>query len=713
MSGTWNQGKPRQQGGNHGSRTHNDSFRGAGISTITAPYNFVPLSKKVFFPDWARHVSHDLPFEDGVSGELVCELLTHTPVYVRNGGKWDHDQVMKSDEAQSFFYVRQGEKPLFMIPGTTLKGMLRNVIEIASFGKMNKVDDHRYSLRDLHNRSAYLDKMKNVRAGWLVRAQNEETWEIIPCEYALVSHKMLGNEKIKEKQSSLSKYNIWGKDKLDVTIDVKKGSPNNRVTSLAGRACRGRLVFTGQPTRNDGGKFKKSNEFVFFNEVPSRRISVPPRLQRDIRFIYTNPNTGKPYEEWAEWQKVLEKGGKVPIFFQGSDCTVESFGFTRMYRLPYTYSTHDAIRHVDGHTGDDHFHDDPDLAETIFGFVDGSRDALKGRVSISPAVAHRPEQLSPLQVVLGSPKPTYYPNYICQPGAGNSGKLNTDYKTCMDADATVRGWKRYPARPLKDVAKNIDKGTDNVATRMIPLKEGTQFRFAVKFHNLKTAELGALCWALTWGGDSSLRHSLGMGKAMGFGLAAISITSADVDWQSAMGVFEKLMDKEVGGGWRKTAQMEQLTAMANPAAPPQCGSLKHLFLAPGAGNEFANAKNAKLTLMPHVKPAAQPDSGRFKELQPRPRKVSTKSPAATGSDSAAISPKVAPALETWRKATVTFDSGRGEVKAVFEGKSAVAKRSPELEELITRVKKKGHLMVDVAVELLGGKNYKLIKVVTP
>jgi len=37
---------------------------------ITAPFNFVPLNKKVFFPDWAEKVSHDIPFSDGESGVI-------------------------------------------------------------------------------------------------------------------------------------------------------------------------------------------------------------------------------------------------------------------------------------------------------------------------------------------------------------------------------------------------------------------------------------------------------------------------------------------------------------------------------------------------------------------------------------------------------------------------------------------------------------------
>ena len=35
---------------------------------ITAPYNFVPLNKHIYLPDWADQISHDIPFEDGKDG---------------------------------------------------------------------------------------------------------------------------------------------------------------------------------------------------------------------------------------------------------------------------------------------------------------------------------------------------------------------------------------------------------------------------------------------------------------------------------------------------------------------------------------------------------------------------------------------------------------------------------------------------------------------
>jgi CRISPR-associated protein (TIGR03986 family) len=582
----------RQQGNNNrpaqGGRPTGGHQQAPSLDTITAPYNFVPLSSKVFLPNWADQVSHDLPFKDSICGELTCELVTDTPVYVRNGGKWEHNDVMTNPEAQSFFRV--GKQ--IMIPGTSIKGMLGNVIEIASFGKMNKVDNHRYSIRDLQNRSAYLNKMKEVRSGWLCRNPEDEGWSIIPCEYALISHTLLQNEAIKKAQKSLSKYETWGWNKLQVNFRYKNGSPNNRVTSL-GDGQPGTLVFTGQPKANTGGKFDKKNEFIFFDANEKRLIPVSSAIQKDINFLYTNPNTGKPYDEWKHWSTHLEKGKRVPIFYQMNGNQLGTFGFTRMYRLPYANSVSQTIEH----SSKKHGSTKPDLAETIFGFVNGSDSALKGRVSISAAVATKVEHGKPIQPVFGAPKPSFYPNYLVQPDP------KRQYTTFMDDDCYIRGWKRYPVRQLQAVLPPPE-GTDNVATRLIPLKEGACFTFSIKLHNLKPVELGALVWALTWGGNPKLRHSLGMGKAMGFGVVGISIKSADIDWQTAMQEFEKLMQQEAGGNWLGTAQMEQLLAMANPASMPQCGVLKHLHLAPGAGNEFVNAKKARLALLPHVKPKA-------------------------------------------------------------------------------------------------------------
>ena len=101
---------------------------------IKAPYNFVPLSEHIFFPGWSEKISQDVPFKDEHSGFLNVTIKAETPIFVRNGHQAD---VTDND----FSYVRVGSGRKYFIPGTTVKGCIRNVLEIMSFGKMQPVTD--------------------------------------------------------------------------------------------------------------------------------------------------------------------------------------------------------------------------------------------------------------------------------------------------------------------------------------------------------------------------------------------------------------------------------------------------------------------------------------------------------------------------------------------------------------------------------------------
>lgn len=106
---------------------------------ITAPYNFVPLSRFVYFPEWHAAVSHDLPFDDGVSGVLSFTVTARTPMLVGGDRK-------RGDHTVHPFLLPDGR---YAIPGSSLNGMIRSVIEIAAFGKFIRVDDRRLGVRDL------------------------------------------------------------------------------------------------------------------------------------------------------------------------------------------------------------------------------------------------------------------------------------------------------------------------------------------------------------------------------------------------------------------------------------------------------------------------------------------------------------------------------------------------------------------------------------
>ncbi len=721
---------------------------------IHAPYNFVPLSKKVFFPEWAEQVSQDIPFSDGISGEITCTLTAASPIYVRNGGNWTHEEIManQAHEAQSFFKV--GNE--YIIPGTSLKGMLRNVIEIISFGKMGRVDEHRYSVRDLQNPAIYGNFMTEttgpnifrtkVKAAWLSQ-DTQRKWHLTPCDVARVEREDLmkfhpKQPNLRSRQSAVDKYHAWGGHSLSVRFNCTPEQPHRhsqgrqliykRVTQLGSTGqLEGTIVLTGQPApdtpqHNPG---RKHLEFIFFDAREEQTRPLSNSVKNDFSFIHSDEK-GNPNAEWEFWNKKLETGKRVPVFYLGTIGAPQSIGLAMMYRLPYQNTIIDVIKH----TSSDHLHQKMDLPETMFGWA-GEPEGLKGRIWISQATASNAASEKTVTTILNSPKPTYYPSYIEQP------KPVTKYKTLMDNDSRLRGWKRYPTRafrqedvnrpsseqmrvatrftPLKSGTCTLQSNTKRtrcVATRFTPLKSGTRFTFKVKVHNLKPAELGALLWALEWGGDANLCHSLGMGKSYGYGQVKVNINNTAIvgvagSVQSIDGlreIFEKLMDREVGGDWRQTLQMHQLLGMANPANATG-KYLQHMTISP---NQFIDGKKEKERLEPHVSNnGLKSDEERFKKLIPQ---VETKnSVAASKSTTTAqqIAISLAPTpTEKWENVQLTYAPGNAEFSVV--GKKATVKRTAAAplvpDEIVARIKKKGFVKAHVTVEPCGGGAYKII-----
>ena len=77
---------------------------------VKAPYNFVPLNKQVVYPHWGNHVSHDLPFKDGLSGELELTINAKSPIFIRD--------ILKNKEKSDSFFNVNGH---YMIPGSSIR----------------------------------------------------------------------------------------------------------------------------------------------------------------------------------------------------------------------------------------------------------------------------------------------------------------------------------------------------------------------------------------------------------------------------------------------------------------------------------------------------------------------------------------------------------------------------------------------------------------
>jgi CRISPR-associated protein (TIGR03986 family) len=244
-----------------------------------------------------------------------------------------------------------------------------------------------------------------------------------------------------------------------------------------------------------------------------------------------------------------------------------------------------------------------DLAETIFGYTYGN-NALKGRVHVGHCTAKKSQgsnTYKEIKTTLLGPKPTFYPNYLKQKHNSEGKLISKTYQTYNDSNAEIRGWKRYPVPRDGYEPHTPEPETEKVATAFTPLPAGTTFTGNIRIHNLRPPELGAVLWALTWGNNPSLRHSIGMGKPYGFGSITIAITSTNlknmsgesIEWQNLISTFENMMEKEIPG-WKKSAQLKQLCAMAHPDK-----SFGNTFTYPPV-DDFRQYKNKKLVLPSYI-----------------------------------------------------------------------------------------------------------------
>lgn len=541
---------------------------------LSAPYRFVPAAETVHAPRWGRYMDagdpqigpHDIPYQDGISGEITLRLTTLTPLFIGSEKQGDNKN---GPTIKPRFEVNG----IPAIPGTSLKGAIRSVIEAASAGNLrDRIDDRRYSIRDLYNEEDYLRHMTDMfrplsRAGWLSREEGQ--WFITPCQWSLVQQKALESHHEHatgrrarighRRETAAQKYAEW---KAPLAVPFSPGPVSTEGSFAAGRdlsradglgtgPVEGRIVFTGQPQPNTN-RNAKCTEFIFHG-TDGEPFEVSTEKRTDFESIHRDPNTGEPNSEWEFLREKFTTGEPVPVFWLEDEAgSLRAFGLAMMFRLAYAKSTRQAApdafdRSSDGKTSPF------DLTDLIFGRVPEGRDegqSLKGRANFT--LLHRVHAVpdpAPTDQVLLAPKPSFYPAYVRQEAHEKKGGYLTapsftkghggrnrgyTYTTYQHPEARIRGFKRYPVgrEALQNnipaqVGSRRDTNTKTL-TRVHPIGKGSIFEGSLRVFNLRPAELGALVWALSWGGRGDTHaHRLGGGKPLNFGTCRIDLQSDD------------------------------------------------------------------------------------------------------------------------------------------------------------------------------------------
>lgn len=504
------------------------------MATIKAPFNFVPLSDKIFFPDWADQISQDIPFSDGLSGTIELKITAETPIFVRNGHTKE-DAEAKNDTYKSFSKTPDGK---YFIPGTSIKGAIRNVLEIISFGKIGAVANQSFGIRDLSNGvdgQFYRNKIKpeKVHCGWLSSLDDKFflddcgiPWRISAEEIdrklgiRLDDFVKKGDFKNDFNRAAKAKYDLMGDESLTSSFSpdeelrsiLKVG--NRLFVRFSDEGEKGTIVFTGQPgNRKIGNKTAKNGkeiwkgkyyEFVFPSKV-EKRFEIPSVTYKEFISIH------KDSPDYLNlWKKKLQDGEKIPVFIvlSSDGKSVEAMGLSYMFKYPAFNTIYSALRK------EDLDNDRMDLAECVFGRMD-KRNSLKGRVQFGHAICttDNPKILDERLLVLSNPHPSYYPLYL-----GNGQTWNSEH-------VRIAGIKRYPVR---NNLSDTTKGTSDMETLLVPLDTNTSFKEKIRFHNLRRVELGALLSSITFGNDDSCRHSFGSGKPYGYGKSKVEITNLNL-----------------------------------------------------------------------------------------------------------------------------------------------------------------------------------------
>jgi CRISPR-associated protein (TIGR03986 family) len=591
--------------------------------TLKVPYNFVPLNEKVVTPYWIDHISHDIPFRDGRSGTLKLTLTAESPIFVKRGEAKSMTQKNTDSKGAQIdpYEFEKDAAGKYFIPGSSLRGMVRSVVETLSFGRMlGRVSERRYAVRDLSNSKLYTDHFKPggndpLQCGWLKKEGDD--YFIYGCgEPGRISHRTIEQytgvpmEKFftrgtreyrrseKEQKSAQFKYDLFKKHGQQHFLEQEHSfvrAPNDEekdttkdkrkifVFTDDKEQSPGKLVFTGQPDGRNNNRTPptgKRLEFIFFETSLENKVLVSEEVMDDFRFAYFNhrPKTEQS-DDYMERNKQLEGGDPIPVFYKfkelknGRPYGVKHFGLSYLYKLPYKYTVEDSIKNYqtdkDGNTNAD----GRDLADAIFGMVGESKNAstadfLKGRVQFSHAkMKGETKKMEEEKVILGEPRASFYPTYIRQETDEN-GTVNS-YKTFMDKEGQIAGRKRYPVLAYGTRNTNFEgiNADSPLITKFLPLDKGTTFTCELSYHNLRALELGALLSALTLHGTDRSRHQVGMAKPLGFGKIKVSIAEMpDEKQQELMLRYEAYMDQELGGpdAWRTSPQVTELVTLTNP-----------------------------------------------------------------------------------------------------------------------------------------------------
>lgn len=506
---------------------------------LTSPYNFVPTSRYIYYPEWGKFASYDHPIKDGMDGTMVVRITNVSPLFIQN----ESIECNSSEKSSCHIPEKEG-KIRYFLPGSSLRGLWRFAVETLSFSQMDQFSDIIVSYRDYvdenKNDTDFIIKARKSRAGWLQLSEGQ--WKLYPCKgnYYRISmddiNRFCGGGDINEidSQTDKPKYQFsWSRNNYVFEKTKEMYPPFER------HGKEYRIVCTGIKRIS---KCKSDPQCVKDYEQKKQEYLFPKGTKEGIildnqfmNYFFKLHGQEKGFRKYKE---LLFDGQKVAVFYQTDDQgKVCVMGMSKINKVGRKFTPKELLdNHIANYDGNRY-----DLTSLLFGYGGRASRRLRGKVQVGNALCtsseYSPSKKDVKRPLLLMPRPTYNPLYIQQSADQQR------YKTFDDGDAVLAGRKYYRIhkgssiidRELRD---NVDKEDLDM---IIPMKPGHVFECTINLHNVCPIEMGALLSAITLLGDKDAYHNIGMAKSLGYGKITAEVISIELSDNKYKGKLSNLI----------------------------------------------------------------------------------------------------------------------------------------------------------------------------
>ncbi len=467
------------------------------------PYHFIALPKegvKQGIEEYKRG-------GEWLTGKFMCHLTTKTPLIIPDHAekipKGTADGGERPSEYDKYPFMTIDGRP--MIPGSSLRGVIRSTFETITKSCVFTNDDYYFSSRTgVPKEAGLLEKGK-------------EGWKLYEAERYADKEDVFTNT---NEVGDVVKFE-GGKDKKGRLYVVGEGDQTGYVMRMK------RFI-------NDD----KASSYSVFEQKGEEAIPIDgKRMDKFIELFKVNIDKylegaakveAKRYEE--KWKEVEEKGGKIPVWYQKIDDNYY-FALSQLSRNVYIKKPKDilpaSLKSCSGR-------DELCPACALFGFMSGETNhereqregrAMGSRVRFSDAWCEDEGVCKDLQKplpILSSPRSSSLEFYL---------KHEKDsYHADMDG-IELAGRKFYWHHRNFSMRELGCDTNSKMISLMQYVEAGVRFKFEVYFDGVTKNQLDQLYTALTFGDnveDGRLCHKIGHAKPLGFGSAKIIVDQVSI-----------------------------------------------------------------------------------------------------------------------------------------------------------------------------------------